>query len=87
MLKKGYWLFFLLVFSISNGWAADFAEGIEYERLNTPVRTSNPDKVVVTELFWYGCPHCFRLEPYIEKWKKSEVSIQSIIEAISIWKG
>jgi thiol:disulfide interchange protein DsbA len=24
--------------------------------------------VVVTEIFWYGCPHCFRFEPYVERW-------------------
>jgi thiol:disulfide interchange protein DsbA len=23
--------------------------------------------VVVTEIFWYGCPHCFRFEPYAQK--------------------
>lgn len=27
-----------------------------------------PGRVEVTEFFWYGCPHCYRLEPYIENW-------------------
>ena len=27
-----------------------------------------PGKVEVVEYFWYGCPHCNRLEPYIENW-------------------
>ena len=26
---------------------------------------------MVTEVFWYGCPHCFRFEPYINKWKQN----------------
>jgi len=67
MIKKALVLILplLLVFT---GAQADFDEGIEYVKLKNPVKTSNPDKVVVTELFWYGCPHCFRFEPYIERW-------------------
>ena len=48
-----------------------FIEGVDYERIDPIVKTSNPDKVVVTEVFWYGCPHCFRFEPIIENWSKS----------------
>ena len=25
-------------------------------------------KVEVIEFFWYGCPHCFELEPSLKKW-------------------
>jgi thiol:disulfide interchange protein DsbA len=32
--------------------------------------TGAPDTVEVIEFFWYGCPHCYNFEPYIEKWKK-----------------
>jgi thiol:disulfide interchange protein DsbA len=28
-------------------------------------------KVEVIEFFWYGCPHCYTLEPIIERWTKS----------------
>jgi len=31
-----------------------------------PVETTG--KVEVVEFFWYGCPHCHRLEPLLEKW-------------------
>ena len=27
-------------------------------------------KVEVIEFFWYGCPHCYNLEPFIESWQK-----------------
>ena len=70
MLRKGLY-FFILLFSLSPAFAADFAEDIEYAVLPNPVTTSNPNKVVVSEVFWYGCPHCFRLEPYMLKWKKT----------------
>ena len=33
-----------------------------------------PGKVEVIEFFWYGCPHCYRLDPYIESWLKNKPS-------------
>lgn len=48
-----------------------FVEGNDYQRISQPVKTSSPDKVVVTEIFWYGCPHCFRFEPYVVRWSSS----------------
>lgn len=44
-----------------------YVEGKDYQVISPAAKTSNPDKVVVTEVFWYGCPHCFRFEPYVER--------------------
>ena len=57
-------------FLISGGAIAQmaFIEGTDYQPISPAVKTSQPDKVVVTEIFWYGCPHCFRFEPYVERW-------------------
>jgi thiol:disulfide interchange protein DsbA len=51
--------------------AADalFAEGTHYERLPEPVRTADPARIEVVELFWYGCSHCFQFEPLLAKWE------------------
>lgn len=48
-----------------------FVDGTDYQTISPAVRTSAPDKIVVTEVFWYGCPHCFRFEPYVERWAAS----------------
>lgn len=46
-----------------------YVEGMHYERISPAVPTHvTPGKVEVVELFWYGCPHCYRFEPYIAKW-------------------
>ncbi len=29
-------------------------------------------KVEVIEFFWYGCPHCYALDPYLESWLKNK---------------
>jgi thiol:disulfide interchange protein DsbA len=50
---------------------AGFLEGVEYTRVNPqPVETGS--KIEVREFFWYGCPHCFHLEPSLEKWLKTQ---------------
>jgi len=36
-----------------------------------PVSTP-PGKVEVVEGFWYGCGHCYALEPRLESWEKSK---------------
>jgi thiol:disulfide interchange protein DsbA len=32
--------------------------------------SSPPDVIEVTEVFWYGCPHCYSFDPYLAKWKE-----------------
>ena len=71
MFRKGLFVFLTFFLTLTAAHAQEFDEGIEYVKIDPPVKTSHPDKVVVTELFWYGCPHCFRFEPYIKKWKKT----------------
>jgi thiol:disulfide interchange protein DsbA len=36
-----------------------------------PVSTP-PGKVEIVEGFWYGCGHCYALEPRLESWEKSK---------------
>ena len=40
-----------------------------YHRLDAPLwALPAPGTQEVIEFFWYGCPHCFNFEPYIENW-------------------
>lgn len=50
--------------------AENFVEGTDYLKIDQPVRTRNPAKIEVTEVFWYGCPHCYRFDPLVKAWKK-----------------
>ncbi|HSC82125.1 MAG TPA: thiol:disulfide interchange protein DsbA/DsbL [Pseudomonas sp.] len=42
--------------------------GNQYVELNSPVAVSQPGKIEVVELFWYGCPHCYQFEPTLNPW-------------------
>jgi protein dithiol oxidoreductase (disulfide-forming) len=46
---------------------AEWGEG--WDPIDPPIATSVPEgKVEVVEFFWYGCPHCFTMEPQLEAW-------------------
>ena len=47
-----------------------FKEGQDYARLANPVPVATPGKIEVVEMFWYGCPHCYDLEPSTQAWLK-----------------
>ncbi len=44
--------------------------GKDYVAVSPPQPTESGDKNEVIEFFWYRCPHCFSLEPFLEGWVK-----------------
>lgn len=44
-----------------------FLEGINYLKLAKPV-SIEPYRKKVVEVFFYGCPHCYHLEPSLNHW-------------------
>ena len=59
---------FIATIALAQGYQA----GKEYLVLASPQPTSSADKIEVVELFWHGCPHCYRLEPLIAEWQTSK---------------
>lgn len=59
-----------LALSAMGAKAANYVEGKDYIRLGTPqaVSPAAKGKIEVVEFFWYGCPHCYRLQKPWEKW-------------------
>jgi thiol:disulfide interchange protein DsbA len=39
-----------------------------YTTLQNGLPVENPGKIEVAEFFWYGCIHCYNLEPVLEAW-------------------
>jgi thiol:disulfide interchange protein DsbA len=55
-----------------------FQKGRHYELLTAAQPTGfGPDKVEVLEIFWYGCPHCYTLEPHIQAWLADGIPAQA----------
>jgi protein dithiol oxidoreductase (disulfide-forming) len=43
-----------------------------YTVLAKPGRLDKPGMIEVREFFWYGCRHCYNLDPHIENWLKTK---------------
>lgn len=50
--------------------ANEHLEG-KYVPIKPAQATQTGDKIEVVEVFWYGCPHCYSFEPYLEEWHKN----------------
>lgn len=48
-----------------------FIDGVHYNATPTRLATSDDTKIEVIELFSYSCPHCFQLDPLVQKWKET----------------
>ena len=46
---------------------------------------ASPGKVEVIEMFWYGCPHCFALDPIIESWRKNKAPYIEFVRVPVMW--
>jgi thiol:disulfide interchange protein DsbA len=63
---------FLLVLPFSSTVMADAPQnGTEFAQTTQIIPTDNPAKIEVIELFWYGCSHCYALEPQLAGWVKA----------------
>ena len=45
--------------------------GGQFLELNPPQPVESANRIEVLEFFWYGCIHCYNLEPKIETWLKT----------------
>jgi thiol:disulfide interchange protein DsbA len=54
--------------------AGDYTEGQHYRTVPAPVAPADPKIITVEEFFWYGCPHCYRLEPQLAAWANKQPS-------------
>ena len=60
--------------------------GVNYRPIVPGQPTSAPPgKVEVNEIFWYGCGHCFALEPFIRSWEKSKPEYIEFVRTPVMW--
>jgi len=64
----------LSLMPLALAWRGAFAQsnGNNVTELNPPLPTESDGKIEVLEFFWYGCIHCYNLEPRLETWLKTK---------------
>jgi thiol:disulfide interchange protein DsbA len=53
----------ILIFS-NIGFSADTSQ--KYVQISNQKQTES-DKIIIHEFFWYGCPHCYNIEPTMDR--------------------
>ena len=64
-------LAFILAASALAALPAAAQPKFSYSELKPALPVEAEGKIEVLEFFWYGCIHCYNLEPTVEKWEKT----------------
>jgi thiol:disulfide interchange protein DsbA len=65
-----------------------FQPGTHYQRFPSAQGTSSsPDMIEVAEIFWYGCPHCYTFDPYLEDWRQNIPEDVSFVRIPAVWNA
>jgi thiol:disulfide interchange protein DsbA len=60
--------------------------GTHYTLLGTPQPPAvKKGKVEVSEVFWYGCSHCYALDPMLESWKADKPAYIEFVRIPVVW--
>ncbi|MGV2480890.1 UNVERIFIED_CONTAM: thiol:disulfide interchange protein DsbA/DsbL, partial [Salmonella enterica subsp. enterica serovar Weltevreden] len=59
-------------FACSAQSAAQYEEGKQYRKVRAAIAPADAKRISVEEFFWYGCPHCYALDPVIGAWAKAK---------------
>ena len=60
----------LLMFLSFSVLAAEPQMGSNFDKTAQVIPTDNKNKIEVMELFWYGCIHCYQMDPILNEWVK-----------------
>ncbi len=68
-------------FAPLNTASAQYEVGKDYNVVTPPQPTEDASKIEVIEFFWYGCGHCYKIEPLFNDWAKrapSDVNVKKL---------
>ena len=79
---------FILLLIFSNiGFSSDTSQ--KYIQISNQKQTES-DKIIIYEFFWYGCPHCYNIEPTINQieadLKKDTILIKVPVALRNTWE-
>jgi len=65
---------------------AKWQAGTNYKLVPSPQPTTvAAGKVEVDEVFWYGCGHCYALDPHLESWNAEKPAYVEFVRVPVIW--
>jgi thiol:disulfide interchange protein DsbA len=88
MLRRIYSYFFLLLLlpaSLGCAEGEQYKAGVDYEVLPQVIRTANPNKIEVNEIFAYTCSHCYNFESVLHPWQESLADDVDVQRTPAVW--
>ena len=85
--KNCFLIFLIACFTaVAIAQPRESVEGVHYQALARQIPTETPEDVIeVRELFWYGCPECFTLEPLMTDWRDGVRGDLKMIRTPAVW--
>jgi len=77
-------LVLLALISVSILASAQLSES-QYTSVREAITVTTGDQIEVVELFWFGCGHCFALEPSIKNWLKTKPENAKFVKVPAIF--
>ena len=68
MIMKKQWKTLLSILALSIVVTGNSAANDAEEKTISPQPNQTSKRIIVVEVFWYGCSRCYSFEPHIEKW-------------------
>ena len=52
--------------------ASNYKEGTEFKQVRQVQAPADAKRITVEEFFWYGCPHCYHLDSFVDAWRPTK---------------
>lgn len=76
----------LPLFACAESAKPKYEEGVHYTVLTGQPKPAKSGDIEVTEMFWYGCGHCYTFEPMLQAWKKDLADDVNFTRSPAMWK-
>ncbi|MDA8782812.1 thiol:disulfide interchange protein DsbA/DsbL [Porticoccaceae bacterium] len=85
-IKRLVFLVLILPMAMCQAQSDKYKAGVHYEVLPQAVRTANPNKIEVNEVFSYTCGHCYNFEALLHPWSKTLAGDVDFQQTPAIWQ-
>ena len=85
-IKRLTFIALILPMAMCQAQTEKYQQGVHYEVLPQAIRTANPDKIEVNEVFSYTCGHCFNFEAVLHPWSEQLADDVDFQQTPAVWQ-
>ena len=85
-MKRLIFLAMILPMAMCQAQSDQYQAGVHYEVLPQSIRTADPNKIEVNEVFSYTCSHCYNFESVIHPWSETLAADVDFQRTPAVWQ-